>query len=100
MDAKKECEPTTMKNRTTVERESELVMHEVYPSKEALDAVGTGAADGMGELFSGNWMSFSSPRARAQDGHESSNAISESGVEDDGRRSRASAVDVQSPAGT
>ena len=31
--------------RTTV------VVHERYPSKEALDAAGTGAADGMGELF-------------------------------------------------
>jgi hypothetical protein len=28
-----------------------LVMHELYPSKEALDAAGTGAADGMDELF-------------------------------------------------
>lgn len=28
-----------------------LVMHELYPSKEALDAAGTGAADGMGEMF-------------------------------------------------
>jgi uncharacterized protein YndB with AHSA1/START domain len=28
-----------------------LVMHELYPSKEALDAAGTGAADGMEELF-------------------------------------------------
>ena len=28
-----------------------LVMHELYSSKEALDAAGTGAADGMGELF-------------------------------------------------
>ena len=28
-----------------------LVMHELYPSKEALDAAGTGAMDGMGELF-------------------------------------------------
>jgi hypothetical protein len=26
-------------------------MHELYPSKEALDAAGTGAADGMGALF-------------------------------------------------
>jgi uncharacterized protein YndB with AHSA1/START domain len=34
------------KGSTTV-----LVMHELYPSKEALDAAGTGAADGMGELF-------------------------------------------------
>src|SRR5262249_35362436 len=28
-----------------------LVMHEAYPSKEALDAAGTGAADAMGETF-------------------------------------------------
>ena len=28
-----------------------LVMHELYPSKEALDTAGTGAAEGMGELF-------------------------------------------------
>jgi len=28
-----------------------LVMHELYPSKEALDAAGTGAADMMGEIF-------------------------------------------------
>ena len=28
-----------------------LVMHELYPSKEALDAAGTGAADAMGETF-------------------------------------------------
>jgi uncharacterized protein YndB with AHSA1/START domain len=28
-----------------------LVMRELYPSKEALDAAGTGAAEGMGELF-------------------------------------------------
>ena len=28
-----------------------LVLHELYPSKEALDAAGTGAAEGMGELF-------------------------------------------------
>jgi len=26
-------------------------MHELYPSKEALDAAGTGAADAMGETF-------------------------------------------------
>jgi hypothetical protein len=26
-------------------------MHEFHPSKEALDAAGTGAAEGMGELF-------------------------------------------------
>ena len=28
-----------------------LVMHELYPSKEALDAAGAGAADGMAETF-------------------------------------------------
>jgi uncharacterized protein YndB with AHSA1/START domain len=28
-----------------------LAMHELYPSKEALDAAGTGAAEGMRELF-------------------------------------------------
>jgi len=28
-----------------------LVMHELYPSKEALDAAGTGAADVMVETF-------------------------------------------------
>jgi uncharacterized protein YndB with AHSA1/START domain len=28
-----------------------LVMHELYPSKEALDAAGTGAADAMNETF-------------------------------------------------
>ena len=28
-----------------------LVLHERYPSKEALDAAGTGAADAMGETF-------------------------------------------------
>lgn len=28
-----------------------LAMHELYPSKDALDAAGTGAAEGMGELF-------------------------------------------------
>ena len=28
-----------------------VVMHEYYPSKEALDAAGTGAADAMGESF-------------------------------------------------
>jgi uncharacterized protein YndB with AHSA1/START domain len=28
-----------------------LIMHELYPSKEALDAAGTGAADAMGETF-------------------------------------------------
>ena len=41
---------------TTVTFEEEggqtvLVVHELYPSKEALDAAGTGAADAMGETF-------------------------------------------------
>ena len=38
---------------TFEERDGEtlLVMHEVYPSKEALDAAGTGATDAMGETF-------------------------------------------------
>jgi uncharacterized protein YndB with AHSA1/START domain len=31
--------------------ETLLVLHELYPSKEALDAAGTGAADAMGETF-------------------------------------------------
>ena len=78
MDARRGSEPTPMKNRTTVERKSDrelvvtrtgdsgpvttvtfeenagktwLVMHELYPSKEALDLAGTGAADAMGETF-------------------------------------------------
>ena len=32
-------------------RKTLLVMHELYPSKEALDAAGTGAADVMVETF-------------------------------------------------
>ena len=28
-----------------------LILHELYPSKEALDAAGTGAADALGETF-------------------------------------------------
>jgi uncharacterized protein YndB with AHSA1/START domain len=28
-----------------------LVLHELYPSKEALDAAGTGATDALGEMF-------------------------------------------------
>jgi len=28
-----------------------MVLHELYPSKEALDAAGTGAADALGETF-------------------------------------------------
>ena len=30
---------------------TQVVLHELYPSKEALDAAGTGAADAMGETF-------------------------------------------------
>ena len=30
---------------------TQLVLHELYPSKEALDAAGTGAAEAMGETF-------------------------------------------------
>jgi uncharacterized protein YndB with AHSA1/START domain len=30
---------------------TQLVLHELYPSKEALDAAGTGAADAMAEMF-------------------------------------------------
>jgi len=74
MDARRESEPTPVKNRTTVERMSErelvvtrtfngtvtfeekggktlLVLHELQASKEALDAAGTGAADAMVETF-------------------------------------------------
>ena len=43
-----------------------VVLHESYPSKEALDAAGTGAADAMGET-SISWTSFSSPWVRARD---------------------------------
>jgi uncharacterized protein YndB with AHSA1/START domain len=34
-----------------IEGKTLLVVHELYPSKEALDAAGTGAADAMGEAF-------------------------------------------------
>ena len=44
-----------------------LAMHELDPSKEALDAAGTGAADAMGEKSS-NWTSFSSPWAERKGG--------------------------------
>jgi hypothetical protein len=40
-----------------------LVMHELYPSKEALDA-NAGMESGMPETFA-NWTSFSSPWPRA-----------------------------------
>ena len=46
-----------------------LVMHELYPSKEALDAAGTGRRMRWARRSS-NWTSFSSPLARAWNGHE------------------------------
>ena len=46
-----------------------LVMHELYPSKEALDAAGTGAADAMGETFE-QLDELLVTSARARDGHE------------------------------
>ena len=47
-----------------------LVMHELYPSKEALDgAIAPGRRMGCPRRSS-NWTSFSSPWARAWDGHE------------------------------
>src|SRR5271154_6962771 len=58
MDARKESEPAPMKNRTTAERKSEREIvvtrtfngHELYPSKEALDA-NAGMENGMPETF-------------------------------------------------
>ena len=47
-----------------------LVMHDLYPSKEALDAaMASGSTVGWARRSS-NWTSFSSPWARAWDGHE------------------------------
>jgi uncharacterized protein YndB with AHSA1/START domain len=46
-----------------------LVLHELYPSKEALDAAITGMEGGCPRR-SRNWTSFSSPWARSRDGHE------------------------------
>ena len=46
-----------------------LVMHEAYPSKEALDAAIEGMEAGC-PSHSRNWTSFSSPWARAGKGHE------------------------------
>ena len=46
-----------------------LVMHELYPSKEALDAAGPGRRMRWARRSS-NWTSFSSPWARAWDGHD------------------------------
>ena len=46
-----------------------LVLHELYPSKEALDEAIAGWRVGCPNSSS-NWTSFSSPWARAWDGHE------------------------------
>ena len=46
-----------------------LVMHELYPSKEALDAAGTARRMPWASR-SRNWTSFSSPWARATAGHD------------------------------
>ena len=46
-----------------------LVMHELHPSKEALDAASGPVRMGCARRSS-NWTSFSSPWARARDGHE------------------------------
>jgi hypothetical protein len=45
------------------------VLHELYPSKEALDAAGTGAADALSEKSS-SWTSFSSRSTRPWGSHE------------------------------
>jgi hypothetical protein len=42
-----------------------LVLHELYPSKEALDAAGTGAADAMHETFGQLDELLASPGATA-----------------------------------
>ena len=48
-----------------------LVVHDLYPSKEALDAAIASGSTWMGcPRRSSNWTSFSSPWARAWDGHE------------------------------
>lgn len=46
-----------------------LMMHERYPSKEALDRAIAGMEGGVPRRSS-NWMSFSAPWARAWNGHE------------------------------
>ena len=46
-----------------------LVLHELYPSKEALDGAIAGRTVGWARRSS-SWTSFSSPWARAWDGHE------------------------------
>jgi uncharacterized protein YndB with AHSA1/START domain len=46
-----ESGPVTTVTLTEEGGKTLLVMHELYPSKEALDAAGTGAADAMRETF-------------------------------------------------
>ena len=41
-----------------------VVVHELYPSKEALDAAGTGAAEAMGETFAQLEELLGSPKSR------------------------------------
>ena len=43
--------PVTTVTFEETDGKTKLVMHELYPSKEALDAAGTGAADAMVETF-------------------------------------------------
>ena len=44
--------------------ETLVVMHDLYPSKEALDgAIASGSTGGTGEVVRSNWASFSSPWA-------------------------------------
>jgi uncharacterized protein YndB with AHSA1/START domain len=43
--------PVTTVTFTEKDGKTLLVLHELHPSKEALDAAGTGAADAMGESF-------------------------------------------------
>ena len=47
-----------------------LVLHELYPSKEALDDAVAGMDGWDARDSSSSWTSFSSPWARAWDGHE------------------------------
>ena len=43
--------PVTSLTLTETDGETQVVVRELYPSKEALDAAGTGAAEAMGETF-------------------------------------------------
>ncbi len=46
-----DCGPVTTVKFEEKGGKTLVVLHELYPSKEALDAAGTGAADAMGETF-------------------------------------------------